>query len=109
MSKALEKLDEKVDKVKDDVNEVKIHVAQLKVSQDNTNKIIEEHVAGDNKIITQLEPILPQLAEMVEDHAFRKESGKRKIEKAKKVALYLGIASTTVGLLIGILKITGQF
>ena len=105
----LEKLAEKLDKVKDDVTEVKVDVAEMKTLIKVTHANVEEHIAGDNKIITKLEPILDQLGEMVQDHMFEKMAKEKRSERNKSTALKLGIVGSVVGIAIGITRLLGLF
>ena len=65
--KRLDKLEDKVDAIREDVTELKtdfkIHTA-----------LIQEHVTGDAKIISELKPILhklPDIIQIVEDHQLK--------------------------------------
>ena len=77
--------EDKVDHVKEDLQElrtdIKIHMSK-----------VEDHVAGDNKIITHIMPLLeklPEIVTMLEDHDFqkrKKEDIKKTISTIAKVA-----------------------
>jgi len=89
-------LDDKVDNLKDDVNDVKIDIAEVKsdvkhISEkfDNTMSIFREHVEGDNKIVSHLDPILPLLASMAKDHDFKKQKKKKRKEFLETWGLHL--------------------
>ena len=105
VSVKIDKLEEKVDKVKDDVTEIKVDIAEVKMLVHATNEKVAEHISGDNKIISKLEPILEQLGEMVQDHTFQKmkQVEQEKIRKAKAskyqaIAVKLGIVSVILGI-----------
>lgn len=105
MSAKIEKLEKKVDEVKEDVVEIKVDMAEVKTLVQVTNAKVTEHISGDNKIISKLEPILDQLGEMVQDHTFKKmkeaEMQKNREESMKKyqtIAVKLGIVSVIVGI-----------
>ena len=94
-------LDEKFDRLRESFVEVKVDVAELKGDVKHMNgkfdehiQIIKEHVAGDNKILSYLEPILPQLASMAEDHKYRKEKKKRREEFLRSWKLKLTFVLT---------------
>lgn len=50
----VEKLDDKIDIIKDDVSELKSDVKLFTLQ-------VDRHVAGDNKIITEIMPIMAQM------------------------------------------------
>ena len=108
----IDKLEQKLDKVTDDVTDVKVDVAEMKTLMKVTYDKVEEHIAGDNKIITKLDPILEQLGEMVADHVYSKAKAKEEKEqrelRTKKwqiVALKLGVVATVVGIVAKVLEI----
>lgn len=102
-----DKLDNKLDKVTDDVIEVKMDVVEIKTLLKISNNKMEDHIAGDNKVIDQLVPILGQLSEMVQDHVYNKTNSKKRSEKLKSVAIKLGIAGTILSMLTGAARLTG--
>lgn len=104
-----ERLESKIDKVNDDVTEVKVDMAEVKFMVKSTNEIMQEHIAGDNKIISQLGPILDELGSMVQDHTYNKIKNQKRLEKLKTVSIKLSIVGTALGILIGIGKLTGLF
>ena len=104
-----DRLESKIDKVNDDVTEVKIDMAEVKTMVKTTNEIMSEHIAGDNKIITQLAPILDELGSMVQDHTYNKIRKEKRNEKLKTAGLKLSVAGGVVGLIIGIAKLMELF
>ena len=77
--KRLERLEDKVDVIKEDVTELKV---ELKLHMEK----VDEHIAGDKKIINEITPLLsslPALIDMAEDHQFRKKLKEETEEKAK--------------------------
>lgn len=80
----LDKLEQKVDVLKEDMAElkadVKAHIATSQVHMD----VIKSHIAGDQKIINAIEPLikeLPDLVEIVRQYNFEKELKERRKEK----------------------------
>ena len=99
----LTRVEDKLDKVSDDVTELKMDMKHLMPK-------IEEHITGDKKIISHITPLLeklPSIIEIVEHHQYEKLKKKESQEKRKKLVMNLGIASTIVGLIIGIGKLVG--
>jgi hypothetical protein len=72
----LVRLEDKVDQVKDDV-------AELRTDFRVFSATIEQHVAGDNKIIDHIRPIISQLPEVLE---IVQEYNLEKRRKAKREA-----------------------
>lgn len=111
-----DRLEDKIDKVKDDVTDVKVDIAEVKTMVKTTNEIMNEHIAGDNKIINQLAPILDELGSMVQDYTYnkiekekRKEERKTRNEQLKTKAIKLGIVGTTISILVGVAKLMELF
>lgn len=96
-----QRMEDKIDGVKHDVNEIKSEVQELKSDIKYHMTKVEEHVAGDKKIINEIQPILaklPQIVEMAEEYHFNKKV------KDKTVKL-IGILGMLVGLLAGLDKL----
>lgn len=69
-------LEQKVDKVKDDVNEIKMELKLQRVDLSRAMEIVEKHVAGDNKIINEIAPLMhhmPSLVDIVQEYKYEKE------------------------------------
>jgi len=97
----------KVDKIDEKVNGVKIDITELKSDMRQHMRVIEEHVAGDNKIIEHISPMLPifpDLADMVKDYTFKKEKDSRRMAVMKLWSLRIGLAATTIGLLTALVS-----
>lgn len=79
INQKFEKLEDKIDQVGDNVNQLrtdfKVHVA-----------LIEEHVAGDKKIINEIQPIL-------EAYKFEQLKKKEAIENREAIYKYVKITS----------------
>lgn len=91
-----QRLEDKVDVVKEDVSE-------LKTEMKSGLAIMQDHIAGDKKIIDELRPVLvklPEIVEMAEEHHFSKQL-RRKVMKIGAAA------SLVVGILAGVAKIIG--
>jgi len=107
MSKNLEnridRLDVKVDVIKEDVTELKMDMKHLMPK-------IEEHITGDKKIINHLGPVLdklPALIEIVEKDQFEKMKKQERSDKRKNLITKLTLVSMIVGIGAGITKILG--
>lgn len=99
--KRLDKLEQKVDAVKEDVMELK---SDFKVH----TALIKEHVTGDNKIISDLKPILaklPDIVEIVEDYQFSKQARQRKMQSIADWTKKLTFVSTAIGVVYAILQL----
>ena len=100
-----DKLERKVDDVKEDVSEVKTEVAKLGVKfEADVLHSIKNHIEGDNKIINQLSPILHALNEMVVDHQVKKVNRKKLAEKLVNASKIVSIIGGIVGIVITIYK-----
>ena len=90
------RIEMRVDEIKDDVAELK---ADSKLQREVLKDIKEDlktytievssHVAGDNKIITEIMPLLKVLPNIIEDYTFEKkkrEEAEKKREEAEKKA-----------------------
>lgn len=89
-----QRLEDKVDTLKQDVTEIKVNM------KTHITKI-EEHIAGDKKIISEWLPVVklvPQLQEVIQNHNFQKELNKKRIALVKNISALLGI-------LFGIIKL----
>lgn len=99
------RLEARVDEIKDDVAEVKAqqmitshNVDDLKGYIKEQTEIVKSHVTGDDKIITEIGPI-------IEEFRYQQERKKRRIESAKIAGLKLSLVSGVVGIIVGIFKI----
>lgn len=105
-----DRLETRVDEIKDDLAEVKaeqkvMHNSFSDLRQDITRHTeeVKSHVAGDNKIIIEIMPLIAEMKELVDDHKFNKEAAKRKQEKLVKWRNYLAFF-ITLSTVIGIIK-----
>ena len=96
-----QRMEDKIDSVREDVMAVKAEVSEMKSDIKHHMKKVEEHVAGDKKIINEIQPILaklPQIVEMAEEY----HVSKRLQQKAVKL---LGVIGIIVGILSGLSKL----
>jgi len=106
------RLEDKVDRLKDDVTEVKVGLEVHSKTMIEKMNSFEDHIAGDNKIISHLKPVLeklPTIVEMAEEHTFRK---RQEEDRKKKLASYkakLTAVSITIGVLLGAYKLYTTF
>lgn len=103
------RLETKVDKVDEKVNELKVEMVEMKSDMKHHMDVVEAHVAGDNKIIDHLQPILGDLADLVQDKKYQEENTKRKINKWKTWSLKVGLVSLLIGMGAGLAKIFSAF
>jgi len=96
-----QRVESKLDELKDDVTELKsdfrIHI-----------NLVEEHVAGDKKIINQITPILdklPSIMEIVEDYQFSKVLKQKRMDHIKEVTTKLGLVGLVLGIVVSVIKI----
>jgi hypothetical protein len=89
-------MEDKIDSVKEDVIAVKTEVSEMKSDIKHHMKKVEEHVAGDKKIINEIQPILaklPQIVEMAEEYHVSKRLKERTIKLLGIIGMLVGIAS----------------
>jgi hypothetical protein len=104
----LKSLDDKIEKVKDDVTEVKVALNTHIVKMDTKMEVFEDHITGDKKIINEITPMLeklPMLAEMAEDHVYKKRKKEESMEKLTLWSKRLGVIATIIGILTAITKL----
>lgn len=96
-----QRLEDKVDAIKEDLNEVK---TDMKLHMQK----VESHISQDEKIINYIGPVLeklPQLTQIVEDYNFEKQLKERKKESLSKWTKRLGLASLIIGMAAGTVKV----
>jgi methionine synthase II (cobalamin-independent) len=93
------RLEKRVDEIKDDLSEVKADVKitthtidDLKTSFRDYTETVKKHVNGDEKIITEIQPIIEQFK-------FEQELKRRRHESLKKWGMKLGIPATILALI----------
>ena len=97
-----QRLEDKVDKVKEDIHEVKEQLTAQILDMRNHIEKVEEHIAGDNKIIKELEPVLaklPHIVQMAEDYHEDKIVKKR----VKKIQATFMKTCAGIGMVLGIM------
>lgn len=85
-----QRLEDKVDDVREDVGELR---SDMKIHM----KHIEDHIAGDKKIIDKLAPVLdklPDIVEIAEKHQFEKKAKKKLWKMVGVVGALAGIAAS---------------
>ena len=103
----LARLESRVDEIKDDVAEIKAEqkvnshsMLDLKHYVQEQSELIKSHVSGDDKIITEIAPI-------IEEFRFQQQVKKRRVQAMKDLGLKLGLFATVVGIFVGGVKIFG--
>lgn len=99
------RLENRVDEIKDDLAEVKAeqrvtnhYIESLKDHVETQSDLVRQHVTGDEKIITEIAPIIAEFR-------FQQERKKRRMESLKLWGMRLGIPSVIVAIIGGIVKI----
>ena len=92
----------KVDKLNDDVIEIKSNIKNMSDRLDLHMEKVEAHVAGDNKIIYEIQPLLqqmPTIAKIIQEYHLEKLQSEQKLENMKRTSLAVGlvVAVVTVG------------
>lgn len=92
------KLEEKVEKVKEDVSELKLDLKSHIIQSNLNMEVVKEHVAGDKKIINTIEPLLKELPDLItlikEYQLSQLNKQKRRemvVDISKKVTIFSGI------------------
>jgi len=97
------RLEDKVTDTAEVVIELRADVKHMNHRFDEHIEVVKEHILGDNKIIDQLEDIIPHLREMVTDHSERKI-----IQKVKKQRWTNFVEkSVELGKIFGLISIVG--
>lgn len=106
------RIETRVDEIKDDVAELKadskIHREVLKDIKDDIKRYnveVKGHVAGDEKIISELVPLLKSLPDIISDYNYNKKKKQEREEKLKLYGTKLGIISVSVGIIYTAIKI----
>lgn len=92
------RIDSKLDKIQDDVTELKVKVEKIDSRMDR----FDAHITGDEKIISKLVPILdkfPTIVSIVEDYEFRRMLAQKRMSAIKKVGLIAGVILSVAGVL----------
>jgi polyisoprenoid-binding protein YceI len=92
------RVDAKLDRIQDDVTELKIQVDKIDSRMDR----FDAHITGDEKIINKLMPILdkfPTIVSIVEDYEFRRKLAEKRLTIIKKVGLISGVVLSVAGVL----------
>lgn len=112
------RLETRVDEIRDDVSEVKSDlklrtelikndIHGLKDEFARHTEAVISHVAGDEKIVTEIQPLLkviPLLKEVAEDHNYRKLKKQERTDKLKYWGLRIGVATGAISLLSALIS-----
>ena len=110
-----DKLDKKVEEIDTKVDTLTVNGVRMETKFEYLTESIKKHVEGDEKIITEIQPLmqhLPAIAEMAKDHAVRKEVEKQKEEgreKRIKLLKYIGAPLVFVTVVITFIFTIGDF
>jgi len=99
------RLEEKVDKIDDKVDQINLELVEMKMEFKSQNQLIRSHVMGDEKIITALQPLIPQLKAMAEDYGFQKQKSLKRVKAFKQYGIYFGAFSATISVIGALIKI----
>ena len=108
------KLENHVESIKDEVTDIKIAQAVMSEKMDNHLERIEDHITGDEKIITEIQPLLrelPSLIEIIKTYEVDKEIAARNKDKKqanfikyRTLGIKLGYVTTVVGIIATIYR-----
>jgi chromosome segregation ATPase len=96
----LDKMDEKLDDVKDAQADAKVQLAKQSAQLDDYNKSLEEHMRRTDLLEGMVKP-------MHKEWTDKQAVEQAKMKTWKKVAAIVGLAATLVGLLAGIAQLAG--
>jgi len=104
------KVDNRIERIEDKLDKVQHDVIEMRIDMKHMLPKIEEHIAGDKKIINELIPVLeklPLIVEIAEIHQFQELKKKERNLKVKYWSTRLGLISIIIGGIAGITKILG--
>jgi uncharacterized coiled-coil DUF342 family protein len=105
--KRFDRVEAKVDKLNDDVVEVKTGVNYINSRLDEHLEAVQSHISSDARIIKQIAPLLDQLptmAEIIEEYRFEKKKKEHLHTKIKLVSLVSAIVVSLIAILNSIFK-----
>lgn len=97
------RLEDKVSDTAEIVIELRSEVRHMNGKFEEHIEVVKEHILGDNKIIDQLEGIIPHLSEMVRDHSTKKIIAQARKDKWKSIVE----KCVDIGKIIGLVSIFG--
>jgi predicted RNase H-like nuclease (RuvC/YqgF family) len=109
--KRLERLEEKVDNLKDNMTDLSSDFRQHTTMIEGKLELFQQHVESDSEVIKELKTFsaeLPAIKEIAEEFKFKKQLEKRAISKLKKTGAVLGLVSIVLGIGASFLKIFGK-
>lgn len=95
--------EQRISRIEDKLDNVRTDIATIKTKMDAHMIKIEDHIAGDKKIISDWLPVVqlvPELKEIIDNHKYEKKAA----EKRNK---FLVTTATVIGILTGIAKLFG--
>ena len=104
--------DRRIERIENRVDEIKDDVAELKGDFKTHTRLIEDHITGDQKIITEIQPLLsaiPHITEMAKEYTYNKENKTRRQARIKSLSLRFGLGATILGIITTTLKLLGLF
>ena len=100
-------MQEKVQKIDEDVVELKVKINVMDEKLDTHMDKVERHISSDERIVSRVAPLLDKLdiiSEIVEEYHFEKTKKQKSEAKWKKVALRVGVVGTIAGIFFGAVK-----
>lgn len=104
-----QRLEDKVDVLKQDVTELKVNLTVGMEKLDGHIQEVRDHVAGDNKIINEITPVLGQLKEMVDDYSYKKKRKEEAMDTVVSITKKSAMVTAICGALASVLKFLGFF
>jgi len=108
----LEKLEDKVESVREDVSELKsdfkLHMQETRQNME----VIRAHVSADNRIVASIEPLvkeLPILVEVAKEYHWQKMAKEKKESSLSVWGKKLAILASGATLMAGLIKISEMF
>lgn len=109
--KRLERMEEKVDNLKDNVTDLSSDFRQHTTMIEGKLELFQKHVEADSEVIKELRTFsaeLPAIKEIAEEFRFKKELEKRTVKKLKRTGAALGLISIVLGIGVSFLKVFGS-
>lgn len=110
-----ERIEIRVDEIKEDVGLLKAEsrfnneaIKELRGDIKKYTLEVKSHVAGDNKIITEIAPlieVLPSIKDIVAEKMYKDRLKKERTDKLKRISIKVGIWGTVIGTIAGIARL----
>lgn len=104
----MDRLESKVDDIKEDVSELKADLKIHTVTIDKQLELFGEHVTSDTRIVKHIQPLLddlPSIKAAVDEFKFERKLKAKNKERVKTVSSVLGVLSLVVGIVYTLTKI----